>query len=44
MPYNRVEQALINAGWTEVEPGKFKSKQISHSQSTEVTVDIQLSG
>ena len=39
MPYNRVEQALINAGWTEVEPGKFKSKQISHSQSTEVTVD-----
>lgn len=39
MPYNRVEQALIDAGWTEVEPGKFKSKKISHSQSTEVTIN-----
>ena len=39
MPYNKVEQALIDAGWTEVEPGKFKSKTITHNQRTEVTVE-----
>ena len=40
MSLNRVIDALLSAGWNETTtPGKYKSKSISNSQTTSVTIE-----